>query len=168
MLINRDRGDIRSDWMIVKALVNVRPISRSVGEWWIFVHSIEDRNLVILLPTRQCTMGLNFLKNNVTGNINTTCINILDFVVTSPHRISEEGTRDTTWVKLRASSYLGPMNGRYFGPAFGTKNSEVTNPLSLSSKGFQGNTTREASRWYEVTRVDGISGSLCPVGVAEP
>jgi hypothetical protein len=66
MLINRDRGDIRSDWTIVKALVDVRPISRSVGEWWIFVHSIEDRNLAILPPTRQCAMWLTFLKNNVT------------------------------------------------------------------------------------------------------
>jgi len=132
--IDRYYRVIRDVWLIGKMTIidgRVEVSSWDIGECRSGSICIKDRYL--LLPhTRQCTMGLPLLKDNITGNIDTSCFYVLHFIVPTARCIAKKSARDTPRIKFRSSGYLCTMYGRDLGPAFSSEDTKMTDPLPLS------------------------------------
>src|ERR1700678_1721898 len=108
-----------------------------------------------------------FLKDNIPRDENPPGLDILDLIVSSSGRIAEQTAGNTPWVKFGTPSNLCTVNSRDLGPTFGSKDTEVSNILPLSSESFQGDTIRMSSGGDKVASVNGKSSSLCPVGMTK-
>jgi len=136
----RFHGDIKINVMLeimishdVLLIIHLLVSCFVIIEWsFVLEYCVEER-YIYLLHTRQSTMWLTFLKDDITRHKNMLESGVLDLVIATPTGIPEKPAFYCPWIKFGATCDLDTAYGWYFSPASGTEYMKMRNILSFPS-----------------------------------